>query len=115
MSISASVTKMYRSRENLISHVKPLELGVRIEECEQAADDIITELYRAVDNLDDAASDYFAALDEFSEDNSDENDAGVQMMALNLDDKWAEVQKHLSGYAVLMGIDGNDAYNRHMS
>jgi hypothetical protein len=108
------IIPIYRSRETMIKTVKPLEFEADLTECAKQTQKYLEALDEAVDNLNIHNEDYFDALYEYGEDNNDETEAGVQIAAMALEDSWAEVQQRLSEYAVLMSIEGNEAFQRKM-
>ena len=105
---------LYKSRESAISDmIKPLEYS-ELAEADTACFDQVEELEDSIRALGDACDDYFGALYDFADDNNDEMQAGVDMMALALDDAWATAQLHLSKLAVMLGIEGNESYQRKL-
>lgn len=111
----ATVTKIYMSRENMMQkYIKPLDFGTDLKTAGEQAFVALETLDNVVDLLNAANEDYFDALFDYSEDNNEETEAGVQITALALEAAWAEVQQKLSEYAVLMSIEGNEAFQRSL-
>lgn len=108
-----TVERIYKSREQMIEGLKPIGFG-DLKEAENTLQDSYVVIEEAVVDLLNAQDDYFTALDEYSDTPSEEMEAGVQITALALDNAWAETQKALSSYAVLAGIDGNEAFQRNL-
>jgi hypothetical protein len=95
-------------------HVKPLDFGSDLKTAADQTIKALEDLDNAVDILNNANEDYFDALYDYSEINNEETEAGVQITAMALEAAWAEVQQKLSEYAVLMSIEGNEAFQRVM-
>lgn len=108
--MNTTVTRMYMSRENRVDE-KPLGF-TNLKKAGSIINEILEELSNSFDALEEANENYFDAVYDYNEDACDETEAGVQMTALSLEDAWADVQYNLSRYAVLMSIDGNEAFNR---
>lgn len=108
--MSAEVINMYKSRETMIE-AEPLEYS-DLAVADTAAFDQYEALDKTVDTLGQAIEDYFQALYDYADENTDELTAGVEMMGIALDDAWAETQLHLSKLAVMLGIEGNEAFQR---
>lgn len=107
-----TITKMYMSRENRVSDVKPLDCGEDLKRAGSVISHCLDNLSQALDAMEEANEEYFDACFDYSVENSEETEAGIQVAAFALEDKWADVQMELSKYAVLMSIDGNEAFNR---
>ena len=106
-----TVTKMYFSREDRVrKHIHPIPLDADLDEAYDEANKAFYEVETAIDNLNEAYDAYFDSLYDYRDENSDETEAGVHMMANKLSDAWGVVQKRISEFAILMGIDGNKAY-----
>ena len=105
-----NVVNLYKSRETMIE-ATPLEYS-DLAIADTAAFDQYEKLDNAVDTLGQAIEDYFAALYEYADENTEELTAGVEMMGLALDDAWADAQLQLSKLAVMLGIEGNEAFQR---
>jgi hypothetical protein len=98
----------------VMNEVKPLDFTTDLKDAALQTRSFLEDLDVAVDALNSMTEEYFDSLYEYGEENTQENEAGVQMAAMALDEAWASAQKSLSRYAVLVGIDGNEAFQRKM-
>lgn len=105
-----NVVSMYKSREMMIE-ATPLEYS-DLAVADTAAFDQYEALDKTVDVLGQAIEDYFQALYDYADENTEELTSGVEMMGIALDDAWADAQLQLSKLAVMLGIEGNEAFQR---